>query len=347
MQPESPMQPESREFLTQDQLQRTADSIVDQQLRSGMIPWFPDGHADPWNHIEAAMALGSAGRIPAAQAAFQWLTDAQRSDGSWHHYYMAGGVEDAKVDTNCCAYVATGVWHHYLLTRDTGFLDVMWPVVRRALDFVVTLTTVQGHIPWAVHTDGTAWSYSLLTGSSSIYHSLRCGLALAAEVGDERPSWELAAVTLGDLIAHHEDTFEPKTRWAMDWYYPVLSGAVTGDAAVRRLTAGESTFLLGDRGVRCVSDQPWVTAAETCESALAYLCAGDESMARQLFAATSDLRSGDGAYFTGMVYPDEITFPDREQSTYTGAAVILTADALERRSPASGLLVGETIPNLH
>ena len=340
------MQHESAETLTTVQLGATADSIVEHQLPSGMILWFDGGHADTWNHTEAAMALAAAGRLDAAERAYQWLADSQRPNGSWHHYYVADGIKDAKVDTNCCAYVATGVWHHYLVTGDTGFLSTLWPVVERAIDFVIDLATLQGHIPWAVHVDGTRWSYSLLTGSSSIYLSLRCALAAAAEVGAEKPEWELAAVRLGDLVENHEHTFEPKNRWAMDWYYPVLCGAVVGGRAVERLALGESTFLLGDFGVRCVSDQPWVTAAETCECALAYLNLGDEIRARQLFDSVRDLRADDGAYFTGMVYPDNINFPDQERSTYTSAAVILAADALDQRSPAASLLLGASIPTL-
>lgn len=341
------MQPEPTETLTDVELALTADSIIEQQLASGMVAWFPGGHADTWNHIEAAMALATTGRMAPAEAAYQWLLDSQNDNGSWHHYYLADGVEDAKVDTNCCAYIAAGVWHHYLLTGDRGFLETMWSAVARALDFVVGLVTVQGHIPWAVHTNGNPWTYSLLTGSSSIYHSLRCGLALADEVGAERVDWELAAVRLGDLIAHHEDTFEPKSRWAMDWYYPVLSGAVVGEMATERLTARASTFLLDDHGTICVSDQPWVTTAETCECAIAYLNAGDERTARMLVDGIHDLRDADGAYFTGIVHPDEIYFPDAERSTYSSAAVILAADALDRRTAASGLFLGETIPTLH
>ena len=44
-------------------------------------------------------------------------------------YYLEDAIEDAKVDTNCCAYVATGVLHHHLVTGDRGFLESMWPVV--------------------------------------------------------------------------------------------------------------------------------------------------------------------------------------------------------------------------
>ncbi|MDG2113904.1 MAG: prenyltransferase [Actinomycetota bacterium] len=340
------MQPESAQTLTIAELDSTAETIVSQQLPNGMIVWFPDGHADTWNHIESAMALATVGRRTEAEAAYHWLVDSQNPDGTWHHYYIADGIEDAKIDTNCCAYIAAGVWHDYLLTGDRGFLETMWPTVAKALDFVVGLATVQGHIPWAVHTNGNPWSYSLLTGSSSIYHSLRCGLALAEELGQERVDWELAAVRISDLIANHEDTFEPKTRWAMDWYYPVLSGAIVGDRAIERLAQGAPTFLLGDHGTMCVSDQPWVTTAETCECAIAYLNAGDEAMARRLLDGISELRDTDGAYFTGFVPPEDVYFPDGERSTYSSAAVILAADTIDRRTTASGLFLGETIPSL-
>ena len=35
----------------------TIESIRAVQLQDGMIPWFAGGHTDPWNHVEAAMAL--------------------------------------------------------------------------------------------------------------------------------------------------------------------------------------------------------------------------------------------------------------------------------------------------
>ena len=40
------------------------DGTVDRRRsapRTGMIPWFDGGHCDPWNHVEAAMALTVAG----------------------------------------------------------------------------------------------------------------------------------------------------------------------------------------------------------------------------------------------------------------------------------------------
>ncbi|WP_423916718.1 prenyltransferase [Candidatus Poriferisodalis sp.] len=329
-------------LLSPRQVAATADAIEACQQPGGLILWFEGGHADPWNHVEAAMALASAGRHSAAETAYEWMRANQQASGSWHNYYTAHGIKDAKVDTNCCAYVAVGVWHHWLSTADRGFVETMWPAVARALDFVVGLRTASGHIPWAVHADGTPWPYALLTGSSSIVHSLRCGLALASLLGHERPAWARTLARTERQIRHRPDGFEPKDRWAMDWYYPVLCGAVDGAQARTHLAAGAPKFLLGNHGVRCVADQPWVTAAETCECALAYLRAGAQFTARQLIETTEPLRTADGAYYTGWVVPQGKTFPHEEQSTYTAAAVLLATDALDRRTAAAEALT--TVP---
>ena len=69
----------------------TARSIVSLQRPDGMIAWFPGGHCDPWNHVEAAMALTVAGMDDEADRAYQWLVDTQLPDGSWFNYYLATG----------------------------------------------------------------------------------------------------------------------------------------------------------------------------------------------------------------------------------------------------------------
>ena len=336
--------------LTADELLATADGIAALQQRDGMIPWFPGGHCDPWNHVETAMALTVAGRFHEAERAYGWLAATQRGDGSWHNYYRAdGSIEDAKLDTNVCAYVATGVWQHWLATGDTGVIARLFPVVERALDWVLTLQTPRGEIIWARHVDGTPWSYALLTGSSSICHALRCGVGLAqvaADVlgGDGRPDWELAAVTLADVIRTQPNAFEPKHRWAMDWYYPVLAGALTGRAAHLRLASRWDEFVMDGLGVRCVNNEPWVTAAETAECAMAYAVAGLDAQAADLLTWTRAHRDADGAYRTGIVYPDGVTFPDGERSAYTAAAIVLAADLLDGTTRTSGVFRGDGLP---
>ncbi|MEY2437691.1 MAG: hypothetical protein QOF97_2527 [Acidimicrobiaceae bacterium] len=327
------------DVVTAAELRDTVDAIAEWQLPSGMVPWFPGGHADPWNHVEAAMALDLGGRRADAERAYDWLVRMQRHDGSWHQYYLADSIEQDKLDANVIAYVAAGVWHHFLLTDDIGFVEAMWPVVERAIDFVLELQRPRGEILWARHADGTPWSFALLTGSSSICHSLRCAIAIAERLGHERPDWELSAGRLGDVIAHQPEAFAPKHRWAMDWYYPVLTGVIGGDAGRARLSERYETFVMDGRGVRCVSDRPWVTVAETCECALAHLAVGQQEIAEDLFAWTAPFRHDDGRYWTGTVFPDEARFPGGERSTYTAASVVLAADAMAGASPASALFV--------
>lgn len=342
-----PVLPEVPGILTADQVRATVDGIADWQLPNGMIPWFPGGHADPWNHVEAAMALAIGGRRPEAEKAYEWLAGRQRPDGSWHQYYLEDSIEQDKLDANVIAYVATGVWHHHLVFGDAGFAETMWPIVEAAVDFVLDLQTPRGEILWARHADGTPWSFALLTGSSSICHSLRCAIALAEHLGHERPDWELSAARLAHVISAHAagelpDAFAPKHRWAMDWYYPVLAGVVTGSAGQQRLDSRRETFLVDGMGVRCVSDRPWVTAAETCECLLAELSLGARDRAFELFGWAQQLRSPDGHYFTGVVFPEMVHFPGNERSTYTDASIVLAADALSGTSPAADLFVDHT-----
>ena len=97
-------------------------------------------------------------------------------------------------------------------------------------------------------------------------------------------------------------------------------------------------------GVRCVSTNDWVTAAETAECVLALDALGLDDMARRLFADAQGLRLPDGSYWTGMVYPEEVTFPGGERTTYTAAAIVLAADALSGSTAAAGLFRGEGLP---
>jgi hypothetical protein len=335
-------------IVTARGLRQTVDAIAEWQLPSGMIPWFPGGHADPWNHVEAAMALTLGGRHAEAERGYEWLVGTQRPDGAWHQYYLADRVEQDKLDANVCAYVATGVWHRWLCTGDRGFVETMWPVVQLAIDFVLDLQTPRGEILWARHADGTPWSFALLTGSSSMCHSLRCAIALAELLGHERPDWELSAARLTHVIRHVPDAFTPKHRWAMDWYYPVLTGVVTGAEGRERLAERHAAFVMDGCGVRCVSDRPWITVAETCEYAMANLAVGNGVRATELFGWAQRYRTDDGRYWTGTVFPDEGRFPVGERSTYTASAVVLAADAFAGASPASGLFTrhDEVLPAL-
>ncbi len=337
--------PEVPGVMTAHQVMATAESIVALQRPDGMIPWFPGGHCDPWNHVEAAMALTAVGLDDEADWAYQWLVDTQLPDGSWFNYYLTTGIEDARLDTNVCAYLATGAWHRYVSTEEIGGLESLWPAVEAGVDFVLRWQRLDGAIHWSLDPSGFLEEYALLTGSSSIYHSLRCAIACAERLGHERPDWELAAGRLAHTLSHQPEAFAPKVEFAMDWYYPVLAGALTGEAARRRIDGSWDLFVMPGRGVRCVSTGEWVTAAETAECVLALDALGMDDLALRLLTWVQALRNEDGSYWTGMVYPEEATFPPLERSSYTAGAMVLAADALSRTTPASGIFRGEGLPS--
>ncbi|WP_210443315.1 prenyltransferase [Nocardioides sp. SYSU D00065] len=332
--------------LTRAQVEQTAASIEAMQEGSGAIPWSPGEHADVWNHLEAAMALMVGGRREAAERAFAWVRTTQRDDGSWPMKIVAGQVEDHSAESNMSAYVAVAVWHHWLVTGDQAFVGAMWPTVRRALDLVVSLQLPFGGIAWSQEwRDGAPAAVNeeaLLAGSSSIYHSLRAGVAIAGLMGEPQPAWEVAGGRLGHALREHRDLFLDKSTFSMDWYYPVLGGAVRGAAAHALLAERWDTFVEPGLGIRCVSTNPWVTGAETCELVLALEAVGDRERALQLFADMQHLRTDAGSYWTGYVWPDEVNWP-AEQTTYTAAAVVLAADALSDITPGADIMRGTTL----
>jgi hypothetical protein len=333
--------PDLGDVLSADELLSSARHLAGLQRPSGMIPWFPGGHCDPWNHVETAMALDVAGLHAEAMAAYRWLVTTQLANGAWHNYYtFDGAVSEYKLDTNVCAYLATGAWHHWLCTRSRSDAEALWPAVERALSFVLAQRRHDGLALWAIEADGTrTWDYALLTGTSSIAHALRCGARLGVALGHRRPRWVAAAEQMTVAIVERPEVFEPKRRWAMDWYYPVLTGALGPTAGKARLAEGWSTFVIDERGVRCVSDEPWVTASETAECAIAFTAIGDTDTATDLVAWTRSHRRDDGSYWTGIVYDGRGQrigeFPFEEHTSYTAAAVILAADAICAASPAS------------
>jgi hypothetical protein len=86
-----------------------------------------------------------------------------------------------------------------------------------------------------------------------------------------------------------------------------------------------------------------VTGAETCELVLALDAMGDRQAALTQFTAMQHLREKDGSYWTGLVFSDGKRWPV-ERTTWTGAAVILAADALSRTTAGNGIFRGADLP---
>ncbi|MFH1886794.1 MAG: phenyltransferase domain-containing protein [Pseudomonadota bacterium] len=279
------------------------------------------------------MALSTAGYLEEARRAYAWSASIQMEDGSFYASYRDGRPEERRKDPNMASYLAVGVFHHFLITRDIGFLESMWPAVSAAVDFCVGLQGPCGEIWWAMDDDGRVDQRALLTGSSSIHLSIRCALATAARLGHSRPRWEFARRKLAEAIRNRDDCFDmSKSRYSMDWYYPILCGAVTGNDAHRRIDEMWDLFVVENWGVRCVSDRPWVTMAESSELVLALAGIGRLADAERVFSWVRNSRYDDGLYWTGLTFPDSVIWPE-ERTSWTTAAVLLAADVLYNYTP--------------
>jgi hypothetical protein len=324
-----------------DLITHTCNYIARIQLESGAIPWFVGGITDPWDHVESAMGLAVGGKTAESTAAYRWLARKQLPDGYWLAAYEGDAVADGtRAETNFVAYIATGVWHQYLLTGDLPFLEEMWPTVRSALDFVISLQAPSGEIYWALDTRTGINRDALITGCSSIFRSFACGIAIATTLGISVPRWKTARDRLGIALRERPErfdrTWESKARYSMDWFYPVLAGVVSGSEAVVRLNERWEEFVEPGLGCRCVSDQPWVTIAETCELIMACVAAGERDKALVLFEQLSRFQAEDGSWWTGYVFTDDVMWPE-ERPTWTAGAILLAADALFELTPAANL----------
>jgi hypothetical protein len=314
-----------------------ADLIAGTQMPDGRIPWSPGGKTDPWDHVEAAMGLATAGCLPQARRAFEWLEANQLGDGSWYAAYGPDSVQDHTRETNHAAYPAVGLYHYYLVTEDLDFVDRMWSVVQAAMDFVLGLQAPGGEIYWAVSPAGRPDRMALLTGCSSIGFSLKCGLALSRLLGRKAHGWGEALARLQHCIKAKPQHFNmTKSRFAMDWFYPVLCGCITGAEAQERIEKYWKKFVIQNMGVRCVSDQPWVTIAESSELVIALAAMGNNLLARIVFSWICDHTFEDHTFWCGFTFPDMVLWPE-EKITWTNAVVLMAADALYDLTPAARL----------
>jgi hypothetical protein len=318
-------------------IEELATFIASIQKENGEIPWSIGGKTDPWDHVESAMGLSVAGYLREAQRAYDWMVESQLEDGSWWAAYRDGVPIDRTKDTNLSSYIAVGVYHYYLITKDISFLERMWPTVKAAINYAISLQASTGEVYWAKNAKGVVDYMALLTGSSSIYMSIKCALAVAAQLGKKKLDWEKAFKKLGCAIKKRPNLFNMiKSRYSMDWYYPVLCGAMTEADARKRIEKYWHKFVVPDWGVRCVSDRPWATMAETSELILTLTAIGEYEKAGIIFSWLGDKKYADGSYWMGVTFPDGVIWPE-EKTSWTAAAVLLAYDALNDLTDASAL----------
>lgn len=331
--------------------------ILDLQRYDGSITWVDAGVFDPWNHSESAMALAVMGEEDAARAALLHLAETQNDDGSWWSDYgnaapldenerMADADQPRVRDTNYAAYPAVAVLHNLLVTDDAALARDLWPMVDKAISFVLSQQTRHGDIRWAAPDENAEIDDALVTGNSSIVFSLACAARLADRLGKDRPSWTAArarvAEALRDKPHRFDRNWESKGHFSMDWYYPALSGAHPKAAANALIEDRWGEFVVDGLGVKCTAKEPWVTVAEACELVMTLIKLGRLDEAGDIFDWQHAYRDADGCYWMGYQYEEKVFWP-ADKPSWTAAAVILAADALNGWSEG-GTLFSSPLP---
>ncbi len=318
------------------------------QEPDGNIPWTPGNHTDPWNLVEAAMALDVGGHHAEAERAYEWLRidAARRRRVARVHRRSRGQGPHARHQR-----------HRLHRQRRVAPLPLhrRHRLPRRLLD-----RRRAGHRLRARRTSASrARSRGAATTPATArcspdrracYASLRCAIAIAERLGHERPDWELSLGSLADRGR------PPAPRVPRQG--PLGDGLVLPDPrwcaprpAARRCASPPAGSASSSRAAACAasSDRPWVTAAETCEFVMALDAIGADEHARQLFTWVQFLRAEGGGYWTGANFDDEAFHRDGElypveQPTWNSAAVVLAANALGGDGPTAGLFRGEGLP---
>jgi len=321
-------------------IQSQADFIVSQQLPSGAIPWYQGGIADPWDHVECAMALDFGSRCREAGLAYKWMHNTQNPDGSWYFSYLNDKAQDLTKDTNFSTYIATGLWFHYFITRDLDFLRYMWPAVEKGIDFALSLQQPRGEIYWGLSENNEVWPGAILTASSSTWLSIKYGTRIAKTLGVDKPDWKKAYQKLARAIKEHPELFdrlgEDKSGHAMTWYYPILVGLSKAKQAEDRLSRRWQDFIIDGWGCKCFTDRQSVCIAETFELVLALARMGARDKAKMVLNWVLQFRDSDGVFYREVYWPQgeirrsELKPQAHEKNTWTSAAAILAMVALDK-----------------
>ena len=207
------------------------------------------------------------------------------------------------------------------------------------MKFVLDGQTKHGDILWAKDKTNKWMDDSLVTGCSSIYKSLVCAQNISKELGIEKEAYKKEISMISEAIRNKPERFdrswESKSRYSMDWYYPILCGVIDGDEGLKRINESWDKFVVKDLGCKCVEEEPWVTAAESCELVLALNKISEKDKAEVIFKDVLNLADPkSNLFWTGYVFADKKYWPI-EKPSWTAAAVILAANSLYKFTKSS------------
>ena len=319
---------------------RIAQSIKTNQLDSGAIPSNSDLSHDPWDHIEAIMGLNFLNDKESSDLAFKWLKNNQNKDGSWYAKYSNNDPIELNKPTHFGPYISVAALHYYKIFSDKDKLLELWETIDSAIDFSLNLQDSNGTIPWSVDKNNQIENDFLLTGASSILKSLECAIAISKILDlDSNKKWTKAYELLAYAIKNPKGLFDKtidRSRFSMDWYYPIISGCLNNDKNLSYIDKVFEKFYVKDIGVKCVIEEPWITVAETCEFIVSLVIVGRKKDAEGLLMDVLNISDENGIPYMGWQYEENIFWP-KEKPSWTSSALIIAADSVFDLSNASDL----------
>ena len=297
-------------LLTAEQAAATAASLAAQQEPTGRSPG-SGGPTRPLGPHRGRDGAGRGGEHEAAARAYDWCLATSTPDGSWPTTVARRGRRGRQRRDQLLRLPGRRRLAPLPVHRRRAFLDRCGRRCAAAVEFVLGLQQPGGHRLEAG--GGRPRSRdALLTGCSSIYQALRAALALAEHREEPQPDWELAAGRLGHAMRRHPERFLDKRTYSMDWYYPVLGGAVRGDAGARAGSrrAGTTSSCPGSG---CAASAPTrgSPAARAANWPWLWSDGGARPGAADPARHAAPARPTDGVYWTGYVFDDEAVWPRR------------------------------------
>ena len=310
--------------------------ILSKQASDGSIPSNEDGTHDPWDHLEAVMGLIIAKQYNGAQLGINWMLANQNSDGSWFNTYKHSNPIHKNKQSNHAVYLATAAHYYFLATGDHDYLEEIYPALKEGYSFLLSMDSSSGAFAWNIDEQGVLASDYLIAGNSSIFKSLESLFHIAGFMRDEslQKQSKASMIAIREAFKDLKNNFDltlDRSRFSMDFYYPALCGLPFDE---KIFFDAFDSFYLPNLGIKCVSEEPWVTVAETCECALALLKIGYPEKAKSLLSEVLKISDGQNIPFMGWQYQEEIFWPE-EQPTWTAGAMLLLIDALYELTPAA------------
>ena len=332
---------------SEDFIYHLGNKLKEYQNSDGSIICKDDQTHDHWDHLEACIGLGIAGFKDEFERGLAWSRLNQNSDGSWYEEYKKSNPTKLNKQSNHAAYFATALAFHYILFQDKAFIKENWSCLLMANDFLLDMQSKSGAFIWNIDEDGEYDIDFLLTGNSSIVKSLECSIFLADEMGEfsHKDKWHEIYQSAKKCVQAPKNNFDLKadrSNFSMDAYYPILSGALSAEQEAMYVEKTMQRFYVDGLGVKCVSEEPWVTVAETCEFCIALVKAGHRERAIKILQEVKTISDDEQIPYMGWQFNEKIFWPF-EQPSWTIAALILAEDAIYNTSKASRVFTANLV----